>query len=68
MSQVWKRENCPMKSQRKTVEKIYPITKVFNPLLLEEKKNESSSRANFATILVRNFSQTKLECHQTPLT
>ena len=36
-------------------EKVYPITEVFNPLFLEEQRKKSVSRANFATILVRNF-------------
>ena len=44
------------KSQCKKIEeKIYPITEVFNPLFLDERKRESSSRPNCATILVRNF-------------
>ena len=36
-------------------ERVYPITEVFNPLFLEEQRKKSVSRANFATILVRNF-------------
>ena len=36
-------------------EKIYPITEVFNPQFLEDQRKKSVSRANFATILVRNF-------------
>ena len=43
------------KQRQKINEKIYPITEVFNPLFLDEKKKESSSRPNFATILVQNF-------------
>lgn len=42
-------------SIEKKNEKIYPITEVFNPLFLDERKKESSSRPNFATVLVRNF-------------
>jgi len=47
-----KKPHVPGKSMP---EKIFPITEVFNPLFLDEKKQESSSRANFATILVKNF-------------
>ena len=39
----------------KSIEKIYPITEVFNRTFLEARRKESVSRANFATILVRNF-------------
>ena len=40
---------------KKVEEKIYPITEVFNPLFLEQRKRESISRPNFATTLVWNF-------------
>ena len=43
------------RKSQKADEKIYPITEVFNPLFLEEKKKESSSRQNFAAVLVRSF-------------
>lgn len=36
-------------------ETIYPITEVFNAKFLEKEKRASSSRQNFATILVRKF-------------
>lgn len=39
----------------KLVEKIYPITEVFSVAFLEARRKESVSRANFATVLVRNF-------------
>ena len=35
------------KQCKKIDEKFYPITEVFNPLFLDEKKKESSSRPNF---------------------
>ena len=37
------------------VQKIYPITEVFSRSFLEARRKESVSRANFVTVLVRNF-------------
>ena len=52
-----KHQNGQRKDEKvkKMEEKIYPITEMFNPLFLEEKRKESISRPNFATIMVRNF-------------
>ena len=50
-----KQRNSTTKKKSCMPERIYPITEVFNPLFLEDKKKESSSRANFATILVKSF-------------
>ena len=36
-------------------EKLYPITEVFNPVFLQNRKQESSSRPNFAAMLIKCF-------------
>ena len=53
------RKKLPVRSfnvkKPKRNDRLYPITEVFNPIFLQNWKQESSSRANFAARLIKCF-------------
>ena len=49
------RQHIKAKKRSRDAEQLYPITEVFNPVFLQNRRQESSSRPNFAAILIKCF-------------